>query len=36
MNEALEWLATVPGLKGAVVIVGEHLGAWGEIELAPL
>jgi uncharacterized protein len=36
MNEALDWLAAIPGLKGAVVIVGEHLGAWGEIELTPL
>ncbi len=36
VNEALEWLAAIPGLKGGVVIVGEHLGAWGEIELVPL
>jgi ApbE superfamily uncharacterized protein (UPF0280 family) len=36
INEALEWIETVPGLEGAVVVVGEHLGAWGKIELVPL
>jgi uncharacterized protein len=33
---ALEWAASVPGLLGAVVIVGDKLGAWGRVELAPL
>lgn len=33
---ALDWIATIPGLRGAVVIVGDRLGAWGEIELVPL
>jgi ApbE superfamily uncharacterized protein (UPF0280 family) len=33
---ALEWVATVPDLLGAVVIVGEKLGAWGRVELVPL
>jgi ApbE superfamily uncharacterized protein (UPF0280 family) len=36
VNEALEWLGEVPGIVGGVVIVGEHLGAWGQIELVPL
>jgi ApbE superfamily uncharacterized protein (UPF0280 family) len=36
VNEALDWLGGIPGLTGAVVIVGEHLGAWGQIELVPL
>ena len=36
INGALEWVGTVPGLTGAVVVVGEHLGAWGRIELVPL
>lgn len=36
INEALHWLETLPGLTGAVVVVGEHLGAWGKIELVPL
>ncbi len=33
---ALEWVATVPDLLGAVVIVGDKLGAWGRVELTPL
>jgi ApbE superfamily uncharacterized protein (UPF0280 family) len=36
VNEALEWLGQIPGILGGVVIVGEHLGAWGQIELIPL
>jgi ApbE superfamily uncharacterized protein (UPF0280 family) len=36
INEALDWVGKIPGLTGAVVVVGEHLGAWGQIELAPL
>ncbi len=33
---ALEWAGTVPDILGAVVIVGEKLGAWGRVELTPL
>ncbi len=33
---ALEWAAGLPDLLGAVVIVGEKLGAWGRVELVPL
>jgi hypothetical protein len=33
---ALEWVATVPEILGAVVIVGDKLGAWGRVELVPL
>ncbi len=33
---ALDWVANVPEILGAVVIVGEKLGAWGEVELIPL
>jgi hypothetical protein len=29
-------VATLPDILGAVVIVGEKLGAWGRVELAPL
>ncbi len=36
VNEALEWLGGIPGVVGGVVIVGENLGAWGQIELVPL
>lgn len=30
---ALEWAQTVPGVRHALVIIGETLGAWGEYEL---
>jgi ApbE superfamily uncharacterized protein (UPF0280 family) len=33
---ALEWLAGAPGILGGVVIAGEKLGVWGELELRPL
>jgi ApbE superfamily uncharacterized protein (UPF0280 family) len=33
---ALEWVASVPMILGAVVVVGEKLGAWGRVELAPV
>ncbi|MFZ5448884.1 MAG: UPF0280 family protein [Thermodesulfobacteriota bacterium] len=33
---ALEWIAGLPDILGAVVVVGEKLGAWGRVELAPL
>lgn len=33
IQPALETLQTIPGILGGVVIVGEHLGAWGEVEL---
>lgn len=33
---ALEWLSSTPGVLGGVVIAGDKLGAWGEVELRPL
>jgi ApbE superfamily uncharacterized protein (UPF0280 family) len=36
INEALDWLATIPDLRGGLVVVGEHLGAWGHLELVPV
>lgn len=33
---ALEWAGTVPEILGAVVIVGDKLGAWGRVEMAPI
>lgn len=36
INDALNWLGSIPGLTGGLVVVGEHLGAWGRIELVPL
>ena len=36
ITPALEWLATLPGVQGGVVIVGDKLGAWGQVELRPV
>ncbi|MEJ5329434.1 MAG: UPF0280 family protein [Desulfobaccales bacterium] len=36
IDPALAWLAGIPGAVGAVVVVGETLGAWGRVELVPL
>jgi ApbE superfamily uncharacterized protein (UPF0280 family) len=33
---ALEWLAGIQEIMGGVVIAGDKLGAWGELELRPL
>jgi len=33
---ALAKAPTVPGVLGVVIIRGEELGAWGEVELVPL
>jgi uncharacterized protein len=36
IGAALEWLADTPDILGGVVIAGDKLGAWGELELRPL
>jgi len=36
INEALSWIATIPSIRGALIIVGEHLGVWGNLKLVPL
>jgi ApbE superfamily uncharacterized protein (UPF0280 family) len=33
MGRALELAARIDGLSGVLIVVGEELGAWGEIEL---
>jgi len=33
---ALDWIASLPEILGAVVVVGEKLGAVGRVELVPL
>jgi ApbE superfamily uncharacterized protein (UPF0280 family) len=33
---SIEWVASLPDILGAVVVVGEKLGAWGRVELVPL
>lgn len=36
MEETLEFVKGIPGILGCVLIIGEHLGAWGDIELVQL
>lgn len=33
VEDALAFAATVPGVRGALIIIGKHLGAWGDVEL---
>jgi ApbE superfamily uncharacterized protein (UPF0280 family) len=34
--QALEWIATISQVRGALIVVGKHLGVWGHLELVPL
>jgi ApbE superfamily uncharacterized protein (UPF0280 family) len=36
MEKSLDWALSVPGVTGAVVIIGETIGAKGNVELVPL
>lgn len=36
INQALALAADIPGLRGVVIIKGEKLGAWGDLELVSL
>ncbi|MGQ9920239.1 MAG: UPF0280 family protein [Desulfobacca sp.] len=36
IGPALEWLSSIAGILGGVIIVGDKLGAWGAVELQPL
>lgn len=36
MEGALDWALSVPGVTGAVVIMGDTIGAKGDVELVPL
>ena len=36
VSRAVDYAKRIPGVTGAVVLAGEHLGAWGEIELVGL
>jgi ApbE superfamily uncharacterized protein (UPF0280 family) len=36
VNRAVELAKTIEGITGVVIIAGDHLGAWGDIELNPL
>ncbi len=36
LEEALAWVGTVPGVSGAVAVVGKTFGAWGDLDLVQL
>jgi hypothetical protein len=36
IEPALETVSKIPGIYGLAAIVGEHLGAWGEMEFVPI
>jgi len=36
LPKGLEKAQTIPGLTGVVIIIGDKLGAWGEVELAEI
>ena len=36
IGPALEFAADIPGLTGVVIIIGEELGAWGQVELVEI
>jgi len=36
MEKALDWVLSVTGVTGAVVVMGETIGAKGQVELVPL
>ncbi len=36
LEKALDWAKTIPGVLGALAVVGRSIAAWGEIELVDL
>jgi uncharacterized protein len=34
--DALEWASSIPGVLGLLVVIGDRMGAWGDMELAAL
>ncbi len=36
LSRGLEKAQTIPGLTGVVIIIGDKMGAWGEMELFPI
>lgn len=35
-NSALQWLQTIPGILGGLVVVEGQMAAWGQVELVPI
>jgi ApbE superfamily uncharacterized protein (UPF0280 family) len=36
IQKAIEWGCRIPGVEGLLVILGEDLGAWGQVKIVPL
>lgn len=36
IEPAFEWIQTINGISGAVILIGDKMGAWGEVELVTL
>jgi len=36
IEQELKFLRAIDGILGGAVVIGEHLGAWGELELVPV
>lgn len=36
ITRAIQWGRTIPGVLGMLVVVGEKMGAWGELEIVPI
>lgn len=36
MERTLAFIRSIPGIMGCVLIIGEHLGAWGDLELVQI
>ena len=36
LEKAVDWASTIPGITGAVIIAGDRIAAWGQVELAPI
>mgnify|MGYP001578134480 FL=1 len=36
IRKGLDFIASIPGVQGGLIIVGESMGAWGDVELVKL
>jgi ApbE superfamily uncharacterized protein (UPF0280 family) len=35
IRNAIEWGKSIEGIQGVLVVMGDKIGAWGEVELVP-
>lgn len=36
IENALEFGKNIPGIRGLLIIIGDKLGAWGDLEIVPI